>query len=143
MRKADKIQKAVKWIIAEAKKEGIVVMRYDAITTNSTYLKLDDGVLGTLRVSDHKGRDKLKYKYNLTLGSIRKQTYENRTVQVFAPFQDIELLWQRVLSDRQELAYKYGDKYVQYMEKNRANNKGKAGFWSKAKYVQKKWRLEK
>lgn len=143
MTDAQKIDKAVRWIIAEAKKEGIVVMRYDAITTNSTYLKLDDGVLGTLRVSDHKGRDKLKYKYNLTLGSVREQRYENSTVQVFAPFQDIELLWQRILSDRQELAYKYGDRYKQFMDKNRGQNKGKAGFWSKAKYVQKKWRLDK
>lgn len=138
-----KIGKAVDWLIKQARKEGIVVMRYDAITTNSTYLKLDDGVLGTLRVSDHKGRDKLKYKYNLTLGSIREQKYENRTVQVFAPFQDIELLWQRILSDRQELAYKYGSSYEQYMRKNREQNQGKAGFWSKAKYVQKKWRLDR
>ena len=143
MSNADKIQKAVKWILKQAKESGIVVMKYESMSTNSVYLKFDDGVLGTLRVSDHSGKRHLKYKYNLVIGSERKQVSSGQTVQVFAPFQDIELLWNRIASDRRDLFCRYSAaSYEKFMEKNRNLSKDKKGFWQKAEYVQKKWRAE-
>ena len=43
-------------------------MRYDAYSTNSVYLKLDYGLLYSVRLSDHKGKKKLKYRFNAING---------------------------------------------------------------------------
>lgn len=48
--------------------QGIKVMRYDAYSTNSVYLKLDYGLLYSVRLSDHKGKKKLKYRFNAING---------------------------------------------------------------------------
>lgn len=134
---ASKIKKAASWIVSECAKEGIVVMRYDAYGTNSVYLKLDDGVLGSLRISDHRGKRHLKYKYNLTLGSARAVKLDGGFTRVYAPFQDIEMLWQRILDDRAKMIERYGTMYEQFMKKNRDNADYSKGFWASAKYVQK------
>lgn len=52
-------------LIKMLKKEGFTIQRYDAYSTNSIYLKLDFGVCNSIRISDHKGKDGLSYKYNL------------------------------------------------------------------------------
>ena len=43
---------------------GIKVMRYDAFSTNSIYLKLDYGLLYSVRLSDHPGKQYLAYRFN-------------------------------------------------------------------------------
>jgi len=43
---------------------GIKVMRYDAFSTNSIYLKLDYGLLYSIRLSDHPGKQHLNYRFN-------------------------------------------------------------------------------
>lgn len=48
-------------------KNGFIVHRYDAYTTNSIYLKLDYGACNSIRISDHPGKKYLKYKYNVIL----------------------------------------------------------------------------
>lgn len=134
---ANKIAKAVDWIISECAREGIVVMRYDAISTHSVYLKFDDGVLGSLRISDHAGKKHLKYKYNLTMGSARKKRTHKGKVQCFAPFKDIEILFQQVLDDRDKLVDRYGAYlYTEFMKKNRIEADYSKGFWAHADYVQ-------
>lgn len=45
--------------------EGIVVHRYDAFKTDSIYLKLDYGVLWSIRISDHRGYKHLEYHWNI------------------------------------------------------------------------------
>ena len=135
MSKVKKIQRAAEWFINECAKEGIVVMRYDAYSSDSVYLKLDDGVLGTIRISDHKGKKHLKYKYNLILGSPRKRTVENGTKRLYVPFQDIALLWEAIQRDKASLVRRHGEMYEQYMKKNREMADRSKGFWAKAKYV--------
>lgn len=44
---------------------GFTVHRLDAFTTNSVYLKVDCGVCHSIRVSDHRGKKHLKYRYNI------------------------------------------------------------------------------
>ena len=44
---------------------GFTVHRLDAFTTNSVYLKADCGVCHSIRVSDHRGKKHLKYRYNI------------------------------------------------------------------------------
>ncbi len=48
--------------------QGIKVMRYDAYSTSSIYLKLDYGMLYTMRISDHPGKKYLRYRYNIIKG---------------------------------------------------------------------------
>lgn len=45
--------------------KGFKINRYYARTTRSIYLKLDYGVCGAIRISDHIGKKKYKYKFNL------------------------------------------------------------------------------
>jgi hypothetical protein len=44
---------------------GFTVHRLDAYTTNSVYLKVDCGVCHSIRVSDHNGKEHLKFRYNI------------------------------------------------------------------------------
>lgn len=44
---------------------GFTVHRLDSFTTNSVYLKVDCGVCHSIRVSDHRGKKHLKYRYNI------------------------------------------------------------------------------
>lgn len=44
---------------------GIHVLRYDAITTESIYLKFDYGMSGSLRISAHNGKKDLRYTFNI------------------------------------------------------------------------------
>ena len=44
---------------------NFTVHRLDAFTTNSVYLKVDCGVCHSIRVSDHRGKKHLKYRYNI------------------------------------------------------------------------------
>ena len=41
--------------------KGFIVQRYDSVTTNSIYLKLDYGMCNSIRISDHKGKKHLSY----------------------------------------------------------------------------------
>ena len=47
---------------------GFVVHRYNAYSTQSVYLKLDYGVANSIRISDHKGKEKLSYRYRAQTG---------------------------------------------------------------------------
>ena len=48
--------------------QGFIIHRYDSYSTNSIYLKLDYGVMHSIRISDHKGKSYLSYKYNIEYG---------------------------------------------------------------------------
>lgn len=52
-------------IINYLKDLGISIHIYYAFSTNSIYIKLDYGTLGSIRISDHKGKEKYHYKYNV------------------------------------------------------------------------------
>ena len=44
---------------------GFTVHRYNAVTTNSIYLKLDYGVCCGIRIADHNGKKKYHYRFNV------------------------------------------------------------------------------
>lgn len=118
------------------KEEGIRVMRYDAYSSNSIYLKLDDGVLGTIRISDHPGKKHLKYKYNLMKNGTRHKKVDNGIVRHYFPFSEMELLFERIVKDYWVLINQYGDKrYDEFMKRNREEGAKQKGFWQKARYV--------
>ena len=52
-------------LIEKLKEKGFQISKYYARTTKSIYLKLDYGVCCGIRISDHNGKKKYKYKFNL------------------------------------------------------------------------------
>ena len=52
-------------LIKNLKEKGFQIQKYYARTTRSIYLKLDYGVCCGIRISDHNGKKKYKYKFNL------------------------------------------------------------------------------
>ncbi|MEK4715250.1 hypothetical protein [Sporosarcina sp. FSL K6-5500] len=130
------IKRATDYLVEQFKELGFKVMRYDSYSSKSVYLKLDDGVVGTLRISDHKGKKHLRYKYNLTKGSYRYKRDDKGVVRYYFPMQDINLLVEKVVYDRKVLIDKYGqDQYAKFMVNNRNKGRGSKGFWTQAKYV--------
>lgn len=59
---------------------GFTVHRLDAFTTNSVYLKVDCGVCHSIRVSDHRGKKHLKYRYNI--GTFVKKFHKTHDMYV-------------------------------------------------------------
>ena len=57
-----------KILIDELSKFQFVIHRYDAVTTNSIYLKLDFGVCCGIRIADHSGKKKYHYRFNIVKG---------------------------------------------------------------------------
>ena len=53
------------FITGQLIREGFVVQRYDACTSDSIYLKLDYGVCNSIRIIGHQGKKHLKYRYNI------------------------------------------------------------------------------
>lgn len=129
-------KKAAEFLVEQLKAKGIRVMRYDSYSSNSVYLKLDDGVLGTIRISDHRGKKHLKYKYNLIKDEKRRKQVDRGVTRYYFPMRDIELLAEKIMYDKSQILTKWGDSaYNNFMKKNRAEAQGKKGFWQKARYV--------
>lgn len=56
-----------KYLLKELKPLGVYVY-HRAKTSNSIYLKFDDSRLCSVRISDHQGIEKYRYKWNLCQG---------------------------------------------------------------------------
>lgn len=136
---------AADYLIKKLKAHGFTIMRYDSYGTNSIYLKLDEGVTGSIRISDHRGKKHLKYRYNLLIGCRREKHafnkknpggYNSVYERYFFPMQDVDMLVAKCLYDRQVRVEKYGwHNYNIFREQNRIKGLQQGGFWSKARYV--------
>ena len=79
---------------------GFTVHRYNAVTTNSIYLKLDYGVCCGIRIADHNGKKKYHY-----------------------TFEELPQLLNMVQKERESKIKKYGlENYKLYMEKEKQEN---------------------
>lgn len=121
----------IDYFIAELKKHGIIIQRYNSITTNSTYLKLDYGVLNTVRISDHTGKKNLHYRYNIQ-SDLEKYRYDRTTKRFYYPAEQLDNLIQQILGDRFDRKTRYGSQYEVYMQNNVQENSHKNGFWSES-----------
>lgn len=121
-------------IINTLKRHGIVIQRYDDVTTNSLYLKLDYGVLKSIRISDHDSKDPLHCLYNLQ-HDLRKRYYDKQTKRFFYPTRDAHLMLRQILKDHNDKKRRFGAKYKVYMTENSKDNAHKKGFWSNSTIV--------
>lgn len=132
------LQETADYIIVCLKKEGVVIQRYDSYSSNSIYLKLDYGVSNSIRISDHKGKKHLSYRYNiLACCPYPVSTKDHKGfVRFYVPMGERDVLIQKILFDRTAKMDMYGwDNYCLYMERSRLEGETKRGFWEQAVLV--------
>lgn len=139
--KREQIYTTANYLINELKKEGITIQRYDSKSSNSVYLKLDYGVLNSIRISDHKGKKHLNYKYNLLTIcpypiSTNNKTSYGEVIRHYAPLNEKEKMIELILKDRYLKVDSYGESnYRSFMDIKIAENYMKTGFWQQGKIV--------
>lgn len=125
-------------VVNRLKTEGFIIQRYDAYSTNSVYLKLDFGVCNSIRISDHRGKKHLAYRYNLIKGC--PSAYSMKTQQGwerhFFPAGKVDKLIAQILSDRENKLLLYGpERYRSLMEANQIKHQNDEGFWRHSRIV--------
>lgn len=125
-------------VIKELKQHGFKIQRYDAYSTKSIYLKLDYGVCNSIRISDHKGKKGLNYRYNLLthLDYMNQERTSQGWIRAYYPPNWTDIMIQDIVRDRDERLKRYGeDSYKHYMKKNKLEYQNSPGFWSKCKEI--------
>lgn len=124
----------VNYIIQKLKEHNITIQKYKSITTNSVYLKLDYGVLKSIRISDHKSKKHLHYRYNLQ-SNIRQSFYDRTNKRFFYTNKDVDVMLKQILSDRHDKMTRYKHKYMEYMNQNLKSNRHRNGFWKESTII--------
>ena len=113
-----------KILIKELSELGFTVHRYNAVTTSSIYLKLDYGVCCGIRISNHSGKKKYHYRFNIVKGyNGDKVTYSKNLISFFYTFEQISQLIKDVQHERNKKIQRYGlNNYKKYMEIEKKSN---------------------
>lgn len=125
-------------LIRRLKTEGFVIQRYDSVTTNSIYLKLDYGVGNSIRIGDHKGKRQYKYRYNVDIGrtQINRHTTPEGWPRWYYPETNLDDLIADIVNEKLVKIRKYGkENYRHYMKQNQVDNRESKGFWQQATLV--------
>jgi tRNA nucleotidyltransferase (CCA-adding enzyme) len=129
------VERMAERIIDVLHREGFIIQRYNSMTTNSIYLKLDYGVCNSIRISDHEGKPGYCYRYNLILGG-ETNIIEEKFIRYYFNEKNFKELVQQIAFDKMCKLNKYGNRnYNMFMQKNRDENDGKKGFWSNARLL--------
>jgi len=107
-------------LIEKLKGKGFQISKYYAKTTKSIYLKLDYGVCCGIRISDHNGKKKYKYKFNLIKQyKGPKEKIDKGYLRLYYDYNNTEELIEDVQKERKAKIYKYGlSNYKKYMKLN-------------------------
>lgn len=107
-------------LIKKLKEKGFQINKYYAKTTKSIYLKLDYGVCCGIRISDHNGIKKYKYKFNLIKQyKGPKQKIDKGYLRLYYDYNNTEELIKDVQNEKKAKIYKYGlSNYKKYMKLN-------------------------
>ena len=113
-----------KILIKELSELGFTIHRYNAITTSSIYLKLDYGICCGIRISNHSGKKKYHYRFNIVKGyNGDKVTYSKNLISFFYTFEQISQLIKDVQHERNKKIQRYGlNNYQKYMEIEKESN---------------------
>lgn len=108
----------------ELKELGFIVHRYDAYSTDSIYLKLDYGVCCGIRISNHNGKKKYHYRFNVIKDyKGDKITHFENLISYFYNFEELQELIEAVIKEKEDKIKKYGlIKYKIIMNKEATNN---------------------
>lgn len=135
--KTNELETMAEHMIRTLKDNNVAIQRYDSATTSSIYLKLDYGVAFSIRISNHKGKKHLKYRYNVLLDepshydAIAQRYYYNQT--------NVDMMLNHILAERQRKISKYGvTNYKNFMINNQKTHaKDKRGFWNQSQLIYK------
>ena len=107
-------------IIERLKNKGIKISKYYSKTTKSVYIKLDFGVCGGIRISDHRGKKKYHYKFNVIKGyKGQKQLNDAGYTRLFYNYDNTEELIKDIQNEKQAKINKYGlYNYHEFMKIN-------------------------
>ena len=117
-------------LLSDLDQKGFILQYYVAYSTDSCYIKLDYGISNSIRISDHKGKDKYPYKFNLMVDI--DESYEQDGRYYYSP-QDYNKMISDIKKFKDEQLKKYGFKYYEYMLNNKKDAKNKKGFWVQSK----------
>lgn len=69
------------------------ILYYESMTTKSHYIKIDYDICNSIRISDHNGKKKLIYRYNvLQKNTGRKENKQQKYIRYFYGTDSIHLL---------------------------------------------------
>ena len=104
---------------------GFIVHRYNAYSSNSIYLKLDYGLSCGIRISNHPGKKKYSYRFNVIKDyKDNKVVIKDGLICYFYNFNELNNLLDAIQKEKQEKIKKYGIKnYYMYMEREKSKNK--------------------
>lgn len=117
-------------LLRDLDQKGFILQYYEAYSTSSCYIKLDYGVSNSIRIADHKGKDKYPYRFNLMIG-LDKSYQDNG--RYYYSVDDYKNMILDIKKFKDEQLDKYGFYYYDYMLRNKKDAKNKKGFWAKAK----------
>ena len=117
-------------LLSDLDKEGFVLQYYEAYSTSSCYIKLDYGECNSIRIADHKGKDKYPYRFNLMLGIEKSYEKDGRK---YYRVTDYDIMISDIKKFKEKQREKYGFKYYEYMLENKKDASNRKGFWAKAK----------
>lgn len=107
---------------------NIAIHVYHSFSTSSTYIKLDYGELNSIRISNHDGKSRYNYKYNIGTNIQEYKEVDCGTfVKYYYPTNDIDRLLCDVLIEH---AIKTKDpQYEKLKETRKANRDMTISFW--------------
>lgn len=117
---------------------GFTVHRLDAYTTNSVYLKVDCGVCHTIRVSDHRGKGHLKFRYNIGTFVKKFRSVHDMHRRYYFTVDEVDRLVRFVKCDRARAIDVLGGRKAYGEQVQRFRERGEAmteGFWTKCREV--------
>lgn len=97
---------------------GFIVHRYDSHSTSSIYLKLDYGVACGIRISDHPGKKKYSYRFNVIKDYKKdKVVYKDGLICYFYDYNELDKVLEEIQREKQNKLNKYGlSNYQMYMK---------------------------
>lgn len=132
------IKRRVDIIIQLLIDNGFAIQRYDALSTNSVYLKVDYGVCNSIRISDHEGYSYLSYKYEMLIGKMNGREYIKKNGYWCTRYgaNNYRELIADIVKNREDKLQKYGyNGYDRLIDMQINKNKDKPGFWKNAKLI--------
>lgn len=113
-------RKIARILAKELIQKGYLVHEHYAKTTKSIYLKLDYGACCGIRISDHNGKKKYRYKFNLIKQYNGPKVINDRGyIRLFYNYKNIKELLNDVDFEKKQKINKYGLlKYRMYMKIN-------------------------
>ena len=135
--KKSKVEQSIEGLIQSLKEMKIHVLRGEDPKTNTIYLKLDWGVLSTIRISDQIDSGKYSYKYNVIIGAKKGSVkQENGVTREYYTLRELKALFSSIEIEREEKLYKYGQtNYQKYIRSNQQQTHQQKGFFENAKQV--------